>query len=51
MAAPSGWTPDRRIPTDGLSTINGGKLYLGYTTEVLHAAWAWRRQQSEVLVA
>lgn len=51
MAAPSGWTPDRRIPADGLTTMNGGTLDLGYTTEVLYAAWEWRRQQSGVLVA
>jgi hypothetical protein len=48
---PTGWTPDRDIAPDGLSTINGGKLDLGYTTEVLHAAWEWRRQQSEMSAA
>lgn len=51
MTVPTGWNPDPRIPADGMSTINGGPLDLGYTTEVLYAAWAWRRQQSEVLAA
>jgi hypothetical protein len=51
VAATDAWRPDRRIPADGLSTINGGTLDLGYTTEVLYAAWAWRRQQSESAAA
>ncbi|MFD0926096.1 HNH endonuclease signature motif containing protein [Williamsia deligens] len=44
--AATGWAPNRAIATDGLATIGGGTLDLGYTTEVLHTAWAWRRRQT-----
>ncbi|GAA1909041.1 HNH endonuclease [Williamsia serinedens] len=51
MTAPTGWRPDTAVPVDGLTTVNGGKLDLGYTTEVLYAAWAWRREQAEQVAA
>ena len=50
-STPTGWSPDPRVAPDGLSTVNGGRLELGYTTEVLYAAWAWRRQQNEPATA
>ena len=50
-STPIGWRPDPHIAPDGLTTINGGRLELGYTTEVLHAAWAWRRAQAATLPA
>ncbi len=46
--APQDWTPDPAIAEDATMPVAGGRLDLGYTTEVLYAIWQLKaRQQSE----
>ncbi|MGC5256048.1 DUF222 domain-containing protein [Gordonia sp. DT218] len=46
MRAPDDWHPDSGIDDDAVLPINPGRrLDLGYTTEVLHAVWAWKAQK------
>ncbi|NMO02345.1 DUF222 domain-containing protein [Gordonia sp. TBRC 11910] len=44
--APGGWEPDERVAADGVVPKNGGRLQLGYATEVLYAAWAWKARRA-----
>ncbi len=47
-STPDGWTPDPAIAEDATMSVAGGRLDLGYTTEVLYAIWQLKaRQQSE----
>lgn len=39
---PHSWHPDTTIANDAVTPTNGGRLDLGYTTEVLYAAWQLR---------
>jgi hypothetical protein len=38
----SGWRPDTNVPPDAVEPVGAGQLDLGYTTEVLYAAWEFR---------
>lgn len=42
---PGDWKPDLTIEPDAVEPVGGGRLDLGYTTEVLYAAWALRTAQ------
>ncbi|MFC9978853.1 HNH endonuclease [Gordonia sp. NPDC127522] len=41
---PSEWQPNPRISTDATVPIGGGRMDLGYTTEVLYAVWEWKQR-------
>ncbi|WFP25978.1 DUF222 domain-containing protein [Gordonia hongkongensis] len=41
---PGGWRPDQRIGVDATVPIGGGRMDLGYTTEVLYAVWEWKQR-------
>lgn len=43
--SPGGWQPDATIAPDAVVPVGGGRLNLGYTTEVLYATWEWRAAQ------
>ncbi|MCZ4649989.1 DUF222 domain-containing protein [Gordonia amicalis] len=43
--APGGWTPDERIAADATVPVGGGKLDIGYATEVIYAVWEWKERQ------
>ncbi|MBD1322561.1 DUF222 domain-containing protein [Gordonia hankookensis] len=40
LVAPAGWTPDSRIAVGATMPVGGGRLDVGYTTEVLYAIGA-----------
>ncbi|MFC7755492.1 HNH endonuclease signature motif containing protein [Tsukamurella soli] len=42
---PGDWAPWDHIPTCAVSPTAPGRLDLGYATEVLYAAWAWKRRR------
>ncbi|GAC51364.1 hypothetical protein GOAMI_01_00700 [Gordonia amicalis NBRC 100051 = JCM 11271] len=44
--APGLWQPDSKIAVDATVPIGGGKLDLGYATEVIYAVWEWRERQT-----
>ncbi|MFT4395899.1 HNH endonuclease [Gordonia lacunae] len=43
---PGGWRPDQRIGLDATVPIGGGRMDLGYTTEVLYAVWEWKARNA-----
>ncbi|MGW9266589.1 HNH endonuclease [Gordonia terrae] len=43
---PGGWRPDQRIGVDATVPIGGGRMDLGYTTEVLYAVWEWKARNA-----
>lgn len=45
IGIPGGWRPDPTIPADATVPVNGGKLDLGYTTDVLYRIWDLRQRQ------
>lgn len=45
MTPPDGWRPRLHLADDVLAPTGGGRLDLGYATEVLHAVWAWKDEQ------
>ncbi len=46
------WLPDGRIAADATVPVGGGKLDLGYATEVIYAVWEWKeRNASQVSAA
>lgn len=44
--APGGWTPDGRLAAGATVPVGGGRLELGYATEVIYAVWEWRKRQA-----
>ncbi|MGV9794815.1 DUF222 domain-containing protein [Gordonia sp. NPDC003422] len=44
--APDRWRPDPHIAPDATAPVGGGRLNLGYTTEVLYAAWAYKTERA-----
>ncbi|MGU3291322.1 DUF222 domain-containing protein [Williamsia sp. M5A3_1d] len=44
-SAPVNWRADPAIAPDAIEPVGGGRLDLGYTLEVLYAAWEWRTGQ------
>lgn len=48
---PNGWKPDTTIAPDAVEPDGGGQLDLGYTTEVLYAAWQLRTTQHDQPIA
>lgn len=44
--APGLWQPDRRIAADATVPTGGGKLDLGYATEVIYAVWEWKERNA-----
>ena len=48
---PANWRADSRIASDAVEPVGGGRLDLGYTLEVLYAAWEWREGQSATPIA
>lgn len=44
---PTGWQPNPKIAPDAVEPVGGGRLDLGYTTEVLYAAWELRTGQHD----
>ncbi|MCR5976229.1 DUF222 domain-containing protein [Gordonia jinghuaiqii] len=40
--APGRWQPDGGIAADATVPVGGGKLDLGYATEVMYAVWEWK---------
>ncbi|AZZ81982.1 HNH endonuclease [Gordonia alkanivorans] len=40
------WRPDGRIAAGATVPIGGGKLDLGYATEVIYAVWEWKERQA-----
>ncbi|MBJ7288537.1 MAG: DUF222 domain-containing protein [Williamsia sp.] len=49
--APANWRPDAHIAPDAVEPVGGGRLDLGYTLEVLYAAWEWREGQLTTPIA
>ncbi|WP_132994092.1 HNH endonuclease [Gordonia zhaorongruii] len=49
--APDGWRPSPHVPVDGVDPTGGGRLDLGYATEVLYAAWQWKAERVEEVAA
>jgi hypothetical protein len=45
--ASSSWLPDTNIAPDAVEPVGGGHLDLGYTSEVLYAAWELRTAQRD----
>ncbi|GAB90642.1 hypothetical protein GORHZ_113_00230 [Gordonia rhizosphera NBRC 16068] len=45
VAIPDDWEPDPQIAPDATATVGGGRLDLGYTTEVLYAIWRLKAEQ------
>ncbi|MBD0863895.1 DUF222 domain-containing protein [Gordonia sp. zg691] len=43
---PVGWRPDGRISADSTVPVGGGRMDLGYTTEVLYAVWEWKQRNT-----
>ncbi|VTR10224.1 HNH endonuclease [Gordonia terrae] len=43
---PAGWRPDWRVGVEATVPIGGGRMDLGYTTEVLYAVWEWKERNS-----
>ena len=43
---PVGWVPDSRIGATATVPVGGGRMDLGYTTEVLYAVWEWKERNS-----
>ncbi|ANY25396.1 HNH endonuclease [Gordonia terrae] len=43
---PPEWLPNPRISTDATVPVGGGRMDLGYTTEVLYAVWEWKENRS-----
>jgi hypothetical protein len=41
---PAGWRPDCRVGVAATVPVGGGRMDLGYTTEVLYAVWEWRQR-------
>ncbi|UCZ89468.1 HNH endonuclease signature motif containing protein [Gordonia sp. WA4-43] len=41
---PPEWQPNPRIDTEATVPIGGGRMDLGYTTEVLYAVWEWKQR-------
>src|SRR5690606_35658573 len=44
--APGGWKPDGRLAAGATVPVGGGRLELGYATEVIYAVWEWRERQA-----
>ena len=44
--APGLWQPDSKITADATVPVGGGKLDLGYATEVIYAVWEWRERSA-----
>ncbi|PKZ65843.1 HNH endonuclease, partial [Gordonia terrae] len=38
--------PDSRISATATVPVGGGRMDLGYTTEVLYAVWEWKGSRS-----
>ncbi|KQR99471.1 HNH endonuclease [Williamsia sp. Leaf354] len=51
ITAPDSWRPDSMIAADAIEPVGGGALDLGYTLEVLYAAWEWRTGQHTTPIA
>ncbi|MDS1112834.1 DUF222 domain-containing protein [Gordonia westfalica] len=49
--APGLWSPDEQIAADATVPVGGGKLDLGYATEVIYAVWEWRERQASAIPA
>ncbi|MFE0748401.1 HNH endonuclease [Gordonia sp. NPDC058843] len=45
-AVPGGWKPDGRISVEATVPVGGGRMDLGYTTEVLYAVWEWKERNA-----
>ncbi|WP_137811410.1 HNH endonuclease signature motif containing protein, partial [Gordonia sp. GAMMA] len=43
---PVGWRPNARIDADATVPVGGGRMDLGYTTEVLYAVWEWKARNA-----
>ncbi|WP_435082129.1 HNH endonuclease [Gordonia hongkongensis] len=43
---PVGWRPNARIDADATIPVGGGRMDLGYTTEVLYAVWEWKARNA-----
>ncbi|WP_044507874.1 HNH endonuclease [Gordonia sp. KTR9] len=43
---PYGWRPDWRVGVEATVPVGGGRMDLGYTTEVLYAVWEWKERNS-----
>lgn len=41
-STPPGWEGNPHVDPHAVTPTNGGKLDLGYATEVLYAVWAWK---------
>ncbi|ATD72992.1 MULTISPECIES: HNH endonuclease signature motif containing protein [Gordonia] len=44
--APGQWSPDERVAADATVPVGGGKLDLGYATEVIYAVWEWKERNA-----
>ncbi|WP_044506083.1 HNH endonuclease [Gordonia sp. KTR9] len=43
---PAGWQPNPGIGINATVPVGGGRMGLGYTTEVLYAVWEWKERNS-----
>ncbi|WP_439030652.1 HNH endonuclease [Gordonia terrae] len=43
-STPTEWRPNPRISTGATVPVGGGRMDLGYTTEVLYAVWEWKQR-------
>ncbi len=44
--APGRWSPDERVAANATVPVGGGKLDLGYATEVIYAVWEWKERNA-----
>ena len=47
-STPAGWEENPHVDPHAVTQTDGGRLDLGYATEVLYAAWAWKAARDEV---
>jgi hypothetical protein len=43
---PGQWSPDARVAADSTVPVGGGKLDLGYATELIYAVWEWKERNA-----
>ncbi|MGO3327764.1 DUF222 domain-containing protein [Gordonia sp. (in: high G+C Gram-positive bacteria)] len=46
-STPLGWEDNPHVDPHAVAPTNGGRLDLGYATEVLYAAWAWKAASAD----
>ncbi|GAC54053.1 hypothetical protein GOAMI_26_01030 [Gordonia amicalis NBRC 100051 = JCM 11271] len=51
MRAPGQWRPNADVASDATVPVGGGRLELGYATEVIYAVWEWKERNAAAVAA